>query len=286
MFFSVEGSAVVGRSLQGFGKYIVSFYPGLKYDLKAINARVEPSAFAGAAMLSALVWGFLFFCFALLVTNLRGSASIQLACVALVWFSSIAFFLHLIYPGILARKLASETDRELVFALQDLMMQVNSGIPLYDGIVNISNSGYGQVSVEFSNAAKQISAGTPEREALEALAIRSESESFKKTMWQLVTTLQSGASIKPALKSVIETLLKEQYAAIQAYSSTLNFTILLYMLLGAVMPSIGITLLTILASFSGMGINESFLIAFAFVSIIAQAALIGFMNQARPRVYG
>ena len=287
MLFSIESAAKIGNRLQGIGRYVIALHPGIKYDLRALGQSIEPASYAAAAFLSALVWGALFglLGYALLyMREFEGPIQGYAVLLGLVFFL-LALVLHLFYPGILARQIASSMDRDLVFALQDLMIQVGSGISLYDAMSNVAQSKYGYVSKEFEITVKQISAGVSESDALEAMVFRTESEAFRKLLWQLVSTLQSGASIKPALASVIETLLNEQHRAIRNYAASLNFMILLYMLFAVVAPSIGITLLTILAGFSGIGITEGTLLTLVGVAFIGQVLLVGFMYRSRPRVY-
>ncbi|VVB98488.1 Type II secretion system (T2SS), protein F [uncultured archaeon] len=287
MLFSIESAASIGNRLQGLGKYVTALHPGIKYDLRALGLSIEPAAYAAAAFLSALVWGALFGFLGYGLLYLREFEGPLMAYGLLVGltFFLLALLLHLFYPGILARQIASSMDRDLVFALQDLMIQVGSGISLYDAMANIAQSNYGYVSKEFEITVKQISAGASEGDALEAMVFRTESEAFRKLLWQLITALQSGASVKPALASVIETLLNEQHRAIRNYSTSLNFLILIYMLFAVVAPSIGITLLTILAGFSGIGITESTLLMLVGAAFIGQVIMIGFMNRSRPKVY-
>ncbi|MDO8339211.1 MAG: type II secretion system F family protein [Candidatus Burarchaeum sp.] len=287
MLFSIESAARIGNRLQGLGKYVVALHPGIKYDLRALGLSIEPQAFGAAAFLSALVWGALFGFLGYGLLYLRefdGPLAAYGVLVGLAFFL-LALTLHIFYPGILAKNIASSVDRDLVFALQDLMIQVSSGISLYDAMTNIAHSNYGYVSNEFEITVKRISSGMSESDALEEMVFRTQSDAFRKLLWQLITTLQSGASIKPALASVIETLLNEQHRAIRNYAASLNFLILLYMLFAVVAPSIGITLLTILAGFSGIGVTESTLLMLVGAAFVGQAMLIGFMKRSRPRVY-
>lgn len=288
MLFSLEKCEAISHRFRAIGKRLSFLYPGLNYDLRALGSEVEAGDYAFASLLSAIVYGLVFAGIAVIILNARGFSEDALysysSALGIVFFA-LFFLLHLVYPGIVARKIADRTDKELVFALRDLMMEVESGISLYDAMVNVSQSDYGFVSKEFSKVVNRISSGVSERQALEDLALRTESEYLRKSIWQLITALESGASLSFALKSVIETLTNYQFREIKAYAASLNFLVLIYMLVAAAIPSLGLTFLVLLSAFSGIGVTSTLLAAVVGISFFAQIALIGFMKSSRPTVY-
>ena len=76
--------------------------------------------------------------------------------------SSFIFFIQYNYPRIYSRKREKNIEKNLMPALEDMLVQLNSGIPLFSIIVNISYNSYGELSVEFKKAIKKIHAGMPE----------------------------------------------------------------------------------------------------------------------------
>lgn len=163
-----------------------------------------------------------------------------------------------IYPRVMARKVAEKVDRELIFALKDMYIQINSGVSLFDAMCNVSKADYGYVSNDFEFAVRDITAGDSEERALEKLAVKTKSDYFKKALWQLITAMHSGASTAGALRSVIDVLIGYQHRMIKNYCSELNFWILMFMLIAATIPTLGITLSVVLSTFGSAGITPRF----------------------------
>ena len=113
-------------------------------------------------------------------------------------------------------------EKNLIFALKDLLLQVTSGVSLYNGLVNISKSNYGEVSKEFERLAKKINGGVPTERALEELSIETKSDYLKRATWQLTNTIKAGADLKESLKVIIAELTNSQKTKISDYAKELN----------------------------------------------------------------
>lgn len=260
----------------------------LKYDLISINHEQSLEDYSLHAIFSAFIWGLFSFLFSLsfmLFRSFKEDKAILSSFVIGVIFFIILLMLHVIYPGIIAKKLGQRSERDLLYALRDMLLQIESGISLYDSMYNISISGYGYLSKEFEQPIKMMNSGISEREALLYISIHSKSEYLRKITWQIITSLESGASLTVALRSTMAALENSQARAIRSYSSNLNMLMLVYMLAAAAIPSLGVTFLTILSAFSGSGIgNQTFLFLFMF-SAIVQLVLIGYIQVSRPNIY-
>ncbi|MEM3690353.1 MAG: type II secretion system F family protein, partial [Candidatus Micrarchaeia archaeon] len=198
----------------------------------------------------------------------------------LVFLVFFAFFMY--YPRVLARKIVEDVDRDLVYALKDLLLQISSGVPLFDAMVNISKSGYGAVSREFRRTVQEINAGEMQETALEKMAMRTESEFLRRTIRQMLTAFKSGASLQAALKSVIKNLQQYQYSQIKSYTYELNLWVLLFIIIAVAVPSLGITLLVILSTFGGISVTEGFILSLIVFCILCEFALIEFIKSRRP----
>ncbi len=286
VFISSEIGQGFANRFRPFIIKLLGFFPMLKYDLRTLS-NIEPEAYVAANFLSSLIISVFFSILILLVSKTTtSSAKVQtfIPIIFLVIFFMI-FFFNMMYPSIKTRTSAMKMDRDLSFALKDLLVQVESGIPLYEGMVNIANSDYGAVSPELSSVVKEISAGMPESLALQKMALRTKSDYFRKALWQLISSLESGASIGPALKTVIETLESYQRKSVRDYASSLNFIVLIYMLISAAIPSIGLVFLIVLSAFGGLSINEQIVGAVIVGSLLAQLVIIGYVNSSRPTIY-
>lgn len=288
MLFSRDAASKIGRSFRGAGSLLLSIMPGVAYDLKAIGYEIEPEEYSFAAFVSATVWGLLFGIITYVVLGFRGTAEEQrllLSLATLFFFALLAFVLHMTYPSIIAKKHAEKTDKELIYALRDMLAQVKSGMPFYVALSNIAKSDYGNVSKELAVAVRSISAGESEKRALERVILNTKSDYLKRTIWQVLVAIESGASMSAALRSALDTLMNYQMQAIKNYASELNFAILFYMFFAAVLPSIGITLLVLLISFTSANITQEIFFVVVIVSLLVQMAIIGFIKSERPSLY-
>ena len=129
-----------------------------------------------------------------------------------------------------------------------------------------------------------MNTGTPVDNALEEMALTSSSEFLRRAVWQLVNTLKAGASLQGALNSIISDLTADQSTRIKDYGRELNLWSLIYMLFAVAVPTMGATLLVILASFAGAGISQEMFIAFIAINFIVQFIIIGFVKSRRPVV--
>jgi flagellar protein FlaJ len=261
--------------------------PGLKKDLVKTELRLDERDYLTVILVNSLVYFILLFAlFAFLIFSQGNDIFISIlqglgySLLILVLF----LLLFLRYPKILAGKKSEQVDRNLIFALKDLLLQVSSGVSLYDAIVNISKENYGLASKEFEFVAKEVHAGISMEKALEKLAVRSNSEFMRRTVWQLVNTLHAGASLKGALRNIINEITAEKKSKISDFAHELNLWSLLYMVFAVAVPTIGVTMLIILSSFAGFGITKVMFIFFLVLCFLIQVILIGFVKSRRPVV--
>lgn len=264
------------------------FFPNLRSELDESGIRVEDFEYIGLAIINILFFVFLFFGL-LFVLEFRvqekallpalGEAALYAAGVGLL----IGYALFT-YPRIMGGKKAEEINKNLVFALRDILMQVTSGVPLYRAMVNVGNAGYGQVSHEFEIVSKRINTGTPVDIALTRLAENSRSEYLKRVIWQLVNTIKAGSSLKAALRIIVNDLTLDQRSKIRDYAHELNLWSLVYMIFAVAIPTIGTVMMVIMSAFMGLGLGPTAFIAFQVLCLAIQYALITLIKSRRPMV--
>ena len=180
-------------------------------------------------------------------------ADIILPLVVGIAFSTFVLLYLLKWPDLVASRHVRSLEREMLTALNHMLIQVKSGIPLFNALVSVSE-GYGDISVEFRRVVREINAGTSESEALDGASRRNPSLHFRRALWQIVDAMRAGSSVAQALEAVVMNLVAEQVIAVRKYGQELNPYIMIYMLISVIMPSLGITFLIILSSFSGINI--------------------------------
>ncbi len=199
-------------------------------------------------------------------------------------FSMFAYFSQRIYPKIYLSRKQRDIEKNLIPALEDMFIQLNSGIPLFDIMTNISDADYGILSEEFKKAVKRINAGEPEAEVLDDLGKRNPSVFFRRTLWQISNSMRAGSDMAIVVKDSIKALNEEQFIQIQTYGSKLNPLIVLYMLIAVIIPALSITFLTILSSMINLPQN---MITLLFISlfvfdVLVQIMFLGLIRAKRP----
>jgi len=292
----------ISRYFRGFGDRVSFLFSGLEYDLRLAESEMSEGEYIVASALNAFLWT-AFMSFLILVLFFwRGTITLEeisigvgswdgarwfvadnwLALVPPIITFALMFLFFIRYPSIVAGKIVESVDKDLVYALRDLMLQISSGVSLYEGMRNVSRSGYGRVSEEFAKVVQDISTGEAQDTALEKMALRTQSEFLRRTIWQLVTALKAGASLQGALNAILQALRRYQSQNVKAYTQELNLWVLLYIFASVAVPSLFITLLVILSTFGGIGINENFIIAILLACFAAELVLVEYVKVRRP----
>jgi flagellar protein FlaJ len=222
--------------------------------------------------------------FGAIITKSISGTTIALMIIFSVLAFSLSLVFHLFFPRIASIQIAGMVEQDLLFALRTMLIQLSSGISLFDTMKSISRSNYGQVSTEFDLVVKDINSGMSETAALEKLAFRTRSEVLKKTIWQVITTMKSGGSITSALNSQVDTLVGQQKESIKRYSAELNLWTLVYLIIAAALPSLGVTFLVIASSIGSSGIGPEAVVLIALMAFCVQGAMIFLIRAKVPRV--
>jgi flagellar protein FlaJ len=199
-------------------------------------------------------------------------------------FSIFIFFVQINYPKLFTLNKSRNIERNLISSLQDILVQLNSGIPLFKIMMNISESDYGEVSQEFKKITKEINSGVSQIEAIENNIKNSPSNYFKRVLWQISNGMRAGSDMSTVINEEIKNLGKEQAIQIQNYGSRLNPMIMFYMIIAVILPALGMTFLVIISSMIGIQetmIKAFFIIAMIFI-IFIQIMFLGIIKFRRP----
>ena len=287
MLFPLGKIRKLNRRFLWVGSKLDVIFYSLKYDLIDADIGADAQEYLTASFISAAIYLMLGAFFGLLLANFRGISGQPVFLISAgigIFFFALFFALHILYPRIIAKQKSAEIDESLIFALNNIMIQLSSGIGLYDAMANASKAGYGIVSNEFGKIVDDINSGMGELKAIEKAALKSKSDYFKKALWQVITSMRSGASLYGALGSVVESLNRKQSRAIRNYSAELNLWILIFLLGAAAIPSLGITFVIMLSALGGASIKEIDLIFIAIGALLFQVFVIGLVRTRVPKV--
>ncbi|HHQ44586.1 MAG TPA: hypothetical protein ENN13_00425 [Candidatus Altiarchaeales archaeon] len=198
------------------------------------------------------------------------------------------FFYLMFYPKSIVNKRVKYLERNLLYALRSLLVQIRSGIPVFNAMASIATGKYGPISSEFKDVVEKVNAGESMVGVLEHLAVRNPSIYFRRSLWQLVNSIKSGSDVGKNLEDIIASLSKEQMVEIRRYKSVLNPLAMMYMMIAVIAPSLGITLLIILSTFPGMsqiGREEIYWMLLAGVCFM-QFIFLGLIKSKRPNLIG
>ncbi len=271
----------IARVFLGLGNALAAPF-GMGYYLRALESDVEEGEYFIISAMNAFLWSLLI----LFLVKLK-DPYIQFN---MAMYPSLAtFFLFIIlftiYPRILVRKYVEKLERDLVYALKDMLIQITSGVSLFEALKNISVSEHGYVSQEFREVVQDINAGEAQDVALEKLATKTESEFMKKAIWQIVIALRSGSSLQGTVKDLVDNMRQYEKSNVKSYTQEMNLWVLLYLIVAIAIPSLGATLITILSSFSSTSVREPAFILVLVGCFLAEYAIIKYVKIRRPLVY-
>lgn len=275
------------KHLLGFGTQFGKIMPLNDADMK--KAEIPMSAKEYSTMsLVIVIFYFVFFGFLFFVMAFRIFSQLEILLpigVSLI-FSVMVLIQLITFPIIRVTKKVRDLDRNLVFALRTILVQLRSGVSLFDSMKVVAEGNYGTVSKEFKRAVDQISTGTIQEVALERIAEYNPSIYFRRAIWQIVNGMRAGADITVVLGESVDTLTEAQSIQIRNYESQMKVLSLVYMMLGVIVPALGITFLIVLSSFPQIQITELYFWLLLIGVGVAQFMYMGIVKSKRPTLLG
>jgi flagellar protein FlaJ len=284
--FPLHKARRMSKRFLGIGETLSHMLPGIEFNLEQAGYDFDAREWMALAFFTALFYfSVLFGPLALITLATRIEPVRALGISFLVGF--VIGFVSLIYlamyPRLTVTRKVNQVEHFLPHGLHHLLIEVRSGVPLYNSLVSIAQSNYGMLSQEFKRAVNEINTGKSEIAALEMLARDNPSLYFRRVIWQMVNALKSGADIGQTIKQIVDNLSEEQRIAIKKYGAQLNPLALMYMIFCVIFPTLGITFLLVISSFVGVGFDVQYLLIGILVFLLMfQFMLIGLIKSRRP----
>lgn len=279
--FSPTLAEKLSRPLLFLGDRISKAFPALKADLYMAELPQTPAEYLSLTALAVIFYFAIIFSTLIGITTVVASPDFLISGGIAGLFSFFILGQMLIYPKILISKKNREINSNLLPALYHMMIEVRSGVPLFNVLVGVSE-GYGKVSEEFKKVVSRINAGVPESEALDVASERNPSIYFRRAIMQIVNSMKSGGSISSALDSIVDNLTKEQIISVRKYAQELNPLTMIYMLLAVILPTLGMTFLIVLTSFSRTALPVIIFPLILFALGAFQFVFMGVVKSKRP----
>ena len=284
--FPLPKAKKMSRRFLGVGESLSHMFPGLEFNLEQSGLKFDAREWMALAFFTALFY-FSMLTGPLMLLTIAAKIDILRAILIplLVGFSMGATSLIYLsmYPKLIVKRKVALVEAYLPYGLHHLLIEVRSGVPLYNSLVSIAQSNYGKFSEEIKRAVNEINTGKSEIAALETLARENPSLYFRRVIWQMVNALKSGADIGQTIKQIVDHISEEQRISIKKYGAQLNPLALMYMIFCVIFPTLGITFLLIISSFIGIGIDIQYLLMgiLGFLMMF-QFMLIGLIKSRRP----
>jgi flagellar protein FlaJ len=274
----------ISRRFLGIGTFLSKIFPTMKIELIRANIDLDEREYLTVAFFSSFLWCLFTLIILLFLSFFKEfSSSIFFFLIPFALLFSVFFYIRY-YPGLITIRKIKDLEKNLLFALRSMEIQIGSGISLFDSLVSISREKYGLISEEFKKVIKKISTGKSEIEALEDLVLRNPSLYFRRIIWQITNSIKSGADLSSTLRVIVEDLSYERLVSIRKYGSQLNPMAMIYMMMAVIFPSLGVSFLMILSSFSNVKLTE---LVFWFIlgfTAFFQFIFIGLIKSRRPTV--
>jgi archaeal flagellar protein FlaJ len=237
----------LGRRFLNWGAFFEKMFPFLQQELSKANFKISAKKYLAMCFVATV---FIFIIFGGMLTLFFANSGKILGGVVIAFFVALfIFFMQANYPKVLANRRIKKLDSDLLGALRAIMIQLNSGVPLFETLVITSKQQFGELSKEFKIVVDEISAGTPQIDALERMALRNPSPYFRRALWQIINAMKEGSVINSVIENIIINLNKEQIVQIEKYGSQLSPIAMFYMMGAVIMPALGIIFLVVIVSF-------------------------------------
>ena len=260
-----------------FYRKLAKHFPGL--EMKLLQARMpdSPEYYVRKTFINSFMMSF-----GLTIVAWAFVSSIKtLVVLPVLWIIMFAYMIKFVDVSI--SKLRKKTDQEIVFAGRFLLIELESGVPIYDTFQNMAKN-YEAVGVYFSEIIDRVNLGTTLEDAINETLILTPSENLRKLLWQVLNSLKTGADISRALTTVIQQIVREQRIAVKEYGRKLNPLSMFYMMIAVIVPSLGVTMLVIFSTFIGFTLDLSVLMVLVGLVGFIQFMFLAMMRSSRPPV--
>lgn len=195
----------------------------------------------------------------------------------------ISFFYFLKIADNKIVSIQSNVNKEIVFAGRFLIIEIGSGVPLYTAFTNMARN-YKHVGPYFSEIVEKVDFGTSFEDAINEVIITTPSPELRKMLWQVLNSLKTGADVSNSLTTVLDQIVREQKIYVNEYGRKLNPLAMFYMMIAIIIPSLGIVMLIVLATFMGFNLSMGILLGILLFLAFIQFMFLAIIKSSRPAV--
>ncbi len=260
--------------------HILKYLPRLRKDLLMAQMLVNPKEFLKSAISRAMIMAFAFTVLSLFMILKNGTTIFFLLPLFISFFAVFLWFNFVqVRARIIRRKNA--IDREVVFAARYMLLRLHSGQPLLNALIDQSKS-YGVAAEYVKEIVDDVNSGTTLEASLEEAMEYTPSEKFRKILFHIRNALKYGSDVSRPLEAAIHEITQSEVIEIEKYGKKMNSLIVFYMLLGIVVPSLGITVFITIAGLINIPLSLTILLTINFFVLLLQLLFLTLVQTIRP----
>lgn len=266
------------------GDMLLPYFPNLQKKLLLADSEQDAPEFLEKVAITTAIVAIAALLLTAAIFHYYGINFLYLIPLALL-YPNILFTYLMLYPTAMVRRRQREIDYEVLFAARHLVIALKSGLPLFSAITGLSR-GYGRVSKEFAKIAEAVSVGTPITQAIREVAATNPSKYFVRILMQISNSLSSGADVGDSLNALLDQISREQLIALREYGQKLTPIVMFFMIIGIILPSLGVVLtIVLLTVISGgvLGVTFPILLYVLLFIAIVQYLFLAYIESSRPK---
>jgi flagellar protein FlaJ len=231
------------------------------------------SSFYVTTALSVIVW--------MTFVRMNISATFIAFLFIVLFFFIFGYFIRV--PDVKISQQRRFIGRELVFAGRFMVVELESGVSLYDAMQNASRS-FPIVGQHLKAVTDRVDFGTSMEEALNESIQNSPSPELAKIFWQILNVMKTGADVSRSINTVIDQIVREQMIEVKQYGKKLNPLAMFYMVIAVILPSLGVVALIVASSFMGITLTLPALLTIVGLLGFIQFMFVAIIKSSRPAV--
>jgi len=261
---------------------IARHLPNLKHNLKKAGMNYKPEEFIKRTFLSAfyMATGIIVF-LVLILAKFNVLKGIMVIFIPIIFIILFSYLLKL--PDVTISKREKGVTKEIVFAGRHLIIELESGVPLYNALINISKN-YEVIGKYFNEIVNKVNLGTSMEDALTEAVEFIPSNDLRRLLWQILNSIRTGSDVAKSLDSVLEQISREQIIEMNKYSKKLNPFAMFYMIIAVILPTLGVTMMIVFSSFVEIQISLTVLLVIAFFLAFTQFMFLSLIKFSRPAI--
>ncbi len=272
----------IQRSINNLVHVIAKSFPMLRLKLKQAGMEEKSEDFIKKTFISAfyMTTGIVIFFF-LVLAKLDVLKGVMFLIIPVIF--AVMFMYMLKLPELKISRKEKDISKEIIFAGRFIIIELESGVPLYNAMVNVSKN-FKIIGQYFREITDKVSLGTSMEDALNEAVEFVPSNDLRKILWQIINSIRTGSDISKSLYSVMDQITKDQVNEINKYGKKLNPLAMFYMIVAVILPSLGVTMLIILSSFIKFQLSLAVLISLAGFLGFVQFMFISIVKLSRPPI--